>query len=77
MRIDRRSVSSTVDTVNAAHFDGRTLATSERRRVARWLAARQGLTPAYGGTFAGFPSERSSGIGARSACGVARCTRDR
>jgi hypothetical protein len=60
--IDRASLSQTVDAINAAHFDGRTLAAAERDQAARWIARRQGLPGAYGGTFAGFPSERSKGI---------------
>ena len=62
MLIDRTSLSQTVDAINAAHFDGRTLTAAERGRAARWIAGRQGLPGAYGGTFAGFPSERSGGI---------------
>jgi hypothetical protein len=62
MLIDRTSLSQTVDAINAAHFDGHALGASERRQVAQWIAARQGLSGAYGGTFAGFPSERSEGI---------------
>src|SRR4030095_100208 len=62
MLISRTSLSQTVDAVNAAQFDGRALAATERRQVARWIAARQGLSGSYGGTFAGFPSERSKGI---------------
>src|SRR5262245_15165349 len=62
MVINRTSLSQTVDAVNAELFDGRALATSERGDVARWIAARQGLPGAYGGTFAGFPAERSKGI---------------
>ena len=62
MLISRTSLSQTVDTVNAAQFDGRALAATERRQVARWIAARQGLSGSYGGTFAGFPFERSKGI---------------
>ena len=31
-------------------------------RVARWIAARQGLPGAYADTFAGFPGERENGI---------------
>jgi hypothetical protein len=60
--IHTTSLSQTVDAVNAAHVEGRELAAAERRRVARWIAARQGLPGAYGGTFAGFPLERSKGI---------------
>jgi hypothetical protein len=62
MVINRTSLSQTVDAVNAAHFDGRALATSERGDVARWIASRQGLPGAYAGTFAGFPSARSKEI---------------
>lgn len=62
MLIHKTSLSQTVDNVNAALFDGRTLATAERNQLARWIAARQGLPGAYGGTFAGFPAERSNGI---------------
>ena len=60
--IHTTSLSQTVDAINAAQFDGRALAPAERGQTARWIAARQGLPGAYGGTFAGFPSERSKGI---------------
>jgi hypothetical protein len=60
--IDPASLSRTVDAINAAHFDGRTLAAAERGQAARWIVGRQALPGAYGGTFAGFPSERSKGI---------------
>jgi hypothetical protein len=62
MLINRASLSKTLDAIHAAHFDGRTLAADERGLAARWIAGRQGLPGAYGGTFAGFPSERSKGI---------------
>ena len=62
MLINRASLSQTVDAINAAYFDGRTLAAAERGQAARWIAGRQGLPGAYGGTFAGFPAERSKGI---------------
>ena len=62
MLINRTSLSQTVDAIDAAQFEGRALAVTERHQVARWIAARQGLPGAYGGTFAGFPSERSRGI---------------
>ena len=62
MLIDTASLSETVDGINAAFFDGRTLAASERGEVARWIAGRQGLPGAYADTFAGFPIERSKGI---------------
>ena len=62
MLINRTSLSQTVDAINTAHFDGAGLTTAERGQAARWIAGRQGLPGAYGGTFAGFPSERSNGI---------------
>ena len=62
MLINRTSLSRTVEAINAAHFDGRVLAPTERGQAARWIAARHGLPGSYGGTFAGFPAERSSGI---------------
>ncbi len=76
MLINRTSLSRTVDAIEAAHFDGRGLGPAERTKAARWIAARQGLPGSYGGTFAGFPSERSSGIvvftGERMTCASAR-----
>ena len=60
--IDKASLSRTVDAVNTAHFDGTPLAATERGPAAKWIAARQGLPGSYGGTFAGFDAERSTGI---------------
>lgn len=62
MLINGTSLSKTVDSINAAQFDGRALGPAERGQVARWIAARQGLAGSYAGTFAGFPAERSKGI---------------
>ena len=62
MLINKTSLSRTVEAITAANVDGHTLTAAERGEVARWIAARQGLPGAYGGTFAGFPSERSTGI---------------
>ena len=62
MIIDEKSVSGTLEAVNAAMFEGRELNARERLRVARWLAARQGLAGAYADTFAGFEHERKRGI---------------
>jgi hypothetical protein len=62
MFIDEESVSATLDAVNAALFEARDLPLTERRRVAGWLVARQGLAGAYADTFAGFERERKSGI---------------
>ena len=60
--INTTSLSQTVDAINAALFSGRTILPAERGLAARWIAGRQGLPGAYGGTFAGFPSERTRGI---------------
>jgi len=62
MLINPRSLSKTVDAINEALFEGRKLAAKERAEAAQWIAARQGLPGCYGGTFAGFPSERAKGI---------------
>jgi hypothetical protein len=62
MLINKASLSQTVDAISAANFDGRRLTAAERSQTARWIAARQGLPGCYGGTFAGFPAERSQGI---------------
>ena len=62
MLISRGSLAETLDAINAALFDGRTVAAVDRRQAARWIAGRQGLPGSYAGTFAGFPSERSRGI---------------
>jgi len=56
------SVSETVDAINAALFEERKIPAAERQRVSSWLAERQGLPGAYGGTFAGFAGERERGI---------------
>jgi len=60
--IDKTSLSRTVDAINAAYFENRAPSRDERQRAARWIVARQGMPGAYGGTFAGFPSERARGI---------------
>jgi hypothetical protein len=62
MLINKTSLSRTVDAINAALFEVAALPATERAQTSRWIAARQGLPGAYGGTFAGFPAERSSGI---------------
>jgi hypothetical protein len=60
--IKKTSLSRTLDGLNAVHFDNVALGTAERRHVALWIAGRQGLPGAYGGTFAGLPAERTQGI---------------
>jgi hypothetical protein len=56
------SLSATVDAVNDAFFFGRTISATTRRSTAAWIASRHALPGAYGQLFAGFPSERASGI---------------
>ena len=60
--IHQGSLSQTVDAVNESAFDNETAPVRERKAVAQWIAARQGLPGAYGGTFAGFPRELRQGI---------------
>src|SRR5688572_25987647 len=60
--IHEKSLSRTLDALNALAFEQRRPPLAERKRVAQWIAARQGLAGAYSGTFAGFPRERSDGI---------------
>src|SRR6478672_5514439 len=60
--VSQRSLSRTVDAVNAAVFHNERWPAPARQSVAHWIAARQGLPGAYADTFAGFPSERAGGI---------------
>lgn len=60
--IHEAGLSQTLDAVNEQAFNGRKASPAERKRVARWIAARQGLPGAYGDTFAGLPAERKKGI---------------
>src|SRR5262245_45918775 len=60
--VHAESLSQTLDAVSAALFEGRALSAAERKAVAAWIAARQGLPGAYAGTFAGFSDERQRGI---------------
>jgi hypothetical protein len=62
MLIHRTSLWKTVDAVNEAFFFGKTIPATDRREAARWIAARHALPGAYGRLFAGFASERESGI---------------
>ena len=54
MLIDQSSLSETVDAVNDAVFFGKAMAAKDRRHVARWIAARQGLPGAYGSSLRDF-----------------------
>jgi hypothetical protein len=60
--IHEASLSQTLDAVNELEFNERKSPPAERKLIARWIAARQGLPGAYADTFAGFPGEREKGI---------------
>lgn len=60
--IHQTSLSQTLDAVGQLDFEQRKLPPAERKVVASWIAARQGLPSAYASTFAGFPGERKNGI---------------
>jgi len=60
--IHQTSLSKTLDGLSELSFERRTLPADERKRVALWIAARQGLPGSYGDTFAGFAAERTKGI---------------
>src|SRR5262245_61133219 len=62
MLIRADSLSGTVDAVHGAIADGAKLSARDRKEVARWIAARQGLPGAYADTFAGFEAEQRRGI---------------
>jgi hypothetical protein len=62
MLIHTKSLSQTVDTINASLFAGEKLDAAERKSAATWIAKRQGLPGAYAETFAGFDDERTRGI---------------
>jgi hypothetical protein len=61
--IHQQSLSQTLDAFNDLAFTQGRLSLVERKGIAQWIAARQGLTGAYADTFAGFPRERADGIG--------------
>jgi hypothetical protein len=60
--LDARSLAGTIDAVNDAPFFGKRIRRSEARRVAVWLAARQGLPESYAGMFAPTPRDYMEGI---------------
>lgn len=60
--IQETSLSKTLDAVNELAFEQRKLPSADRKQIALWIAARQGLEGAYAETFAGFPEERKNGI---------------
>lgn len=60
--IQQDSLSRTLDAAEEVAFENRTLPSAERKQVAQWIAARQGLPGAHSNTFAAFESERREGI---------------
>jgi hypothetical protein len=61
--LDTLSLASTIDAVNEALFFGRRIPGNEARRVAVWLADRQGLPQSYAGMFA--PTSKDFAVGIR------------
>lgn len=62
MLICNESLAQTVDAASEAIASGATLSAGDRKTVARWIAARQGLPGAYADTFAGFEHEQRQGV---------------
>jgi len=60
--LDTRSLANTIDAVNDALFFGRRIPKNEARRVAIWLASRQGLSESYAGMFAPTSKDYAEGI---------------
>jgi hypothetical protein len=80
--IDPQSLGRTLDAVSAALFDGLPIAPRQRAEVAEFIAARQGLPGAYGGSFALmegedaiqlFTGERTASAAARHIAGQECC----
>ncbi len=57
-----QSLASTLDAVNDALFFEKHIPKAEARRVAAWLAGRQGLPGSYAGTFAPATRDYEKGI---------------
>lgn len=57
-----RSLGGTLDAVNEALFFGRRIPKADARRVATWIAGRQGLPGSYAGMFAPTPKDYTQGI---------------
>ena len=60
--LDARSLAGTIDATSDALFFGRRIPRDEARRVAMWLAGRQGLPGSYAGMFAPMPRDCAQGI---------------
>jgi len=60
--LDTRSLAGTIDAVNHVLFFSGRIPEREARRVATWLADRQGLPESYAGMFAPTSRDRVKGI---------------
>lgn len=62
LKLNRTSLSETIDSVNEAFFFGQPVANHDRDEIAEWIASRQGLPGSYAQMFAPTPSEAKHGI---------------
>lgn len=62
MKVNRRSLSQTVDSINDSFFFDRPLGARERDEAAEWIASRQGLSGSYANMFAPTAAELRTGI---------------
>jgi hypothetical protein len=60
--LNAQSLASTLDGVTDALFLGEHITRAEARRVACWIASRQGLPGSYAGMFAPTPVDYENGI---------------
>jgi hypothetical protein len=60
--LDERSLAVTLDNVSAALFEGRRIPDRDKKKVARWIAGRQGLPGSYAGMFAPTPLDYEEGF---------------
>ena len=72
--LDPSSLAATLDALNEAFFDRKTLPRRDREEVARWIASRQGLPGSYAGMFAP-PEEYRTGTRLRLFTGEVRASR--
>ncbi|MBE0431910.1 hypothetical protein IBX73_00440 [candidate division WOR-3 bacterium] len=60
--VQANSLAATLDRLNEVFFTGRPLPANERKRVASWIASRQGAEGSYRGMFAPTPLDYRRGI---------------
>ena len=72
--LDPTSLAATLDALNEAFFDRKTLPRRDREEVARWIASRQGLPGSYAGMFAP-PEEYRTGTRLKLFTGEVRASR--